>query len=359
MRVGVISWRDLANVRAGGSEVVVDRWASGLQDRGHEVHLLAGGPVQPRGYPVTRSGGTYSQYVRGPLRARTTFRDVDVVLDVSNGIPFFTPLWRRGPVVCVVHHVHRDQWREYFPRPVAALGNALEQQVVPRVYRRAHFVGISASTCQDLGTLGVAADRVHLVENGLEPDCFPASSPDRSATPLFVALGRVARNKDLDLLLDMWAAVRSRAGGELVIAGSGPELDRLRARRVPGVRFTGRVSDADKRALLARAWALVHAAPREGWGLVLLEAAAAGTPSIGFDVPGVRDAVQDGVTGLLAADRADFEDAWVRLALDPVLRRRLGRAADVRARTYTWDRTIDALEAVLLRAAGRSAPVAV
>ena len=58
---------DLANRRAGGSEVLVDQLATGLLARGHHVTLLCAGPVAERPYLVRRNGGTYSQFLRAPL----------------------------------------------------------------------------------------------------------------------------------------------------------------------------------------------------------------------------------------------------------------------------------------------------
>src|SRR4051812_29638678 len=58
-----VAWRDLANRRAGGSEILVDRLASGMLARGHRVTLLCGGPVAERPYHVARNGGTYSQFL--------------------------------------------------------------------------------------------------------------------------------------------------------------------------------------------------------------------------------------------------------------------------------------------------------
>jgi glycosyltransferase involved in cell wall biosynthesis len=84
-----------------------------------------------------------------------------------------------------------------------------------------------------------------------------------------------------------------------------------------------------------------------------MEAASAGTPTIGYDVPGVRDSVVDGTTGLLAADDDAFVDAWIRVAGDASLRTRLAAAARARAATFTWARATDAFEAVCREALGR------
>jgi hypothetical protein len=92
-----VAWRDLANPRAGGSEVLVDKLAAGMAGRGHQVSLLCGGPSAPRPYAVVRSGGTYSQFVRAPLTYSRRLRGSDLVVEVCNGMPFLTPMWCSRP----------------------------------------------------------------------------------------------------------------------------------------------------------------------------------------------------------------------------------------------------------------------
>ncbi|MEX2255487.1 MAG: glycosyltransferase family 4 protein [Acidimicrobiia bacterium] len=349
MRVLFISWRDLAHPQAGGSEYVNHRLATGLQERGHEVALLAGGPTAEREYPVVDLGGTYAQYLRAPFAYRRRFRDWDLVVDVENGIPFFSPLWRRAPVVCLVHHVHVDQWAMYFRGPVGFTGRTLEGRVMPKLYRRRLFVAVSRSTAESLAAIGVDPARIRTIEMGCDPVPVTAA---RSRVPLFLALGRPVPHKRLDLLLALWERVRPVTGGRLVIAGEGPELPRLRAMAGSDVDLLGAVSEADKRRLLAEAWLLVHPAHHEGWGTVIMEAASAGTPTIGFDVPGVRDSVVDGRTGVLAPDDDAFVAAWIELAKDDQRRARLSEGARQRAATFTWDRSVDAFEAVCREAVG-------
>src|ERR1700722_6440808 len=131
LRVTFVSWRDLAHAQAGGSEVLVDRLALGCMERGHDVTLMCGGPVGRRPYRVHSLGGRFAQYLRAPLAYVRNFRDADVVVDVENGVPFFSPIWRRGPVLCLVHHVHGPQWRLHFNRVVAQVGWALERWAMP------------------------------------------------------------------------------------------------------------------------------------------------------------------------------------------------------------------------------------
>lgn len=345
MRILFVSWRDLAHPKAGGSEVVVDVLANGLRQRGHEVSLLCGGPTGSRAYPVIENGGTYSQYLFAPLRYARRFRDVDVVVDIINGMPFFSPLWRRRPRLASVTHVHTDQWARYFPAPIAAAARVVERLGLRLVYRNTRFITISASSKADLAGLGINPEQIQLMMLG-SAVAATSGSTERSAEPTFVALGRLAPNKRLDLLLDLWTRVAPHTGGRLVIAGDGPEAAHLAERissepALASVELAGKVSETRKAELLREAWLLVHTSEHEGWGLAILEAAHCSTPALGFNAPGVRDAVQDGVTGVLADGDDAFVKQWIALAHDHDLRARLGAAAATRAATFTWDRTVD------------------
>lgn len=342
MRVVVISWRDLAHPQAGGSELVVDRLAEGMRRRGHEVALLCGGPPAPHAYEVRCIGGTYTQYLRAPFAAHR-HRRWDLLVDVENGIPFFSPLWRRRPSVCLVHHVHEDQWGLRFPPPLAAAGRLAERRLMPFVYRHRLFVTVSESTAAALEAIGVERGRIRVIRWGTDP---PGPTDPRSPTPLFGALGRLVPHKRIDLLLEVWARVHEAVGGRLIVAGAGPERERLARLAGPGVEFVGRISDADKWRLLSRAWLLVHTALHEGWGIVVMEAASVGTPALALDVPGVRDAVVDGHTGLLARSPDELARTWVDLSGDPGRRARLGEEARARAAEFTWDRAVDDFLAV-------------
>jgi glycosyltransferase involved in cell wall biosynthesis len=343
VRIVVTSWRDLAHPQAGGSEYVLDRLAAGLVARGHDVTLLAGGPVAARDYRVVDTGSRFGQYLRAPWRYVRHHRGADVVVDVENGIPFFAPLWCRRTVVCLVHHVHRDQWHLYFPRPVAAIGRFLEVHAMPLLYRRCRFVAVSPSTALELREIGVDDARIDTVVMGT--DAVPAGI--ESAVPTFVALGRLVPHKRIDLLLEIWERVRPATGGTLVIAGDGPERGRLEAMAGDDVVFTGFVAPEEKVRLLGEAWLLVHPALHEGWGTVVMEAAATGTPTVGFEVVGVRDSVNDGETGVLARSADDFAAAWIDLVRDPERRSQLGANARARAGSLRWDDVVDRFERIL------------
>jgi glycosyltransferase involved in cell wall biosynthesis len=93
---------------------------------------------------------------------------------------------------------------------------------------------------------------------------------------------------------------------------------------------------------------------KEGWGLVVMEAAGYAVPTVGYAAAGgVAESVVDGVTGILVDDEAGFTAALRRLLDDPELRRRMGMAAEARTWEFGWDTAARSFARVLARAAGR------
>ena len=338
-RVLFVTWRDLVHHQAGGAELVADKLLTGLNDRGYEVALLSGKPLAQHDYTAVASGGTYSQYVLAPLVYWRRFRGWDVVVDVETGIPFFSPLWRRGPVICLVHHIHTDQWQLYFPKPVAWLGRWLESVLMPRVYRRCQFTADSESTKQSLIALGIDPARIRTIALGIDPVDESTQAP-RSEEPLFLSLGRLVPHKRVELVLDMWEKVRPETGGKLVIVGEGPERERLEQLAGPDVEFTGFVSEAERQAWLDRAWFLVHTTMHEGWGMTVMEGAVRGAPSIALDVVGLRDSILDDQTGVLVKSTDEFAAQLDRPCPRPVAPGALLARARVWAAEHNWDQAV-------------------
>ena len=222
---------------------------------------------------------------------------------------------------------------------------------MPRVYDRSEYVADSRSTARALAGLGVAPSAVTTIEMGASQE-LPFG--ERSTEPRFLVLGRLVPHKRVEKALECWPRVRAVTGGSLVVAGDGPELERLRSLATPGVEFTGYLTEEEKAHQLGAAWVLVHPAHHEGWGMVVIEAAAAGVPTVAFDVDGVRDSVDRDVTGLLVHDDDEFAESWIRLGTDAGLRDRMSDAARDLGRHVHLAARVDQFEGVLARAIERS-----
>ena len=350
-RIVFLARRDLGNPAAGGSELLIDRIAEGLTAHGHQVTLLCGGPAAYRDYRVVSAGSDAGHFLRARKAFARQIGDCDLLVEVCNGMPYLAPLWHRGPTLCFVNHVHTDLWGMRYPAPAARLGRQLEHWALAHNHRDNLKVAVSGSTAEALNHLGVPQDEIRIVHNGVED---PGPLHPKSPEPMFLAMGRLVEYKRIDLLLRLWERVRPVTGGRLVIVGDGPEKASLEAMAGPDVTFTGHISEGEKHQLLCQAWMLLHPSLVEGWGLVVTEAAARGTPAIGFDIPGLRDSIEDGVTGMLARGESSFAAHWCALALSAERREALGHAAERRAAHYRWANTVRSFRAVAAEAYARA-----
>jgi phosphatidylinositol alpha-1,6-mannosyltransferase len=185
--------------------------------------------------------------------------------------------------------------------------------------------------------------------------------------PLVVSLSRLVPRKGMDVLITA-AGRLAPSYPDLVVAigGDGRELERLRRQAATSpvpVSLLGQISDEDRAALLGSADIFVMACrnrwlglEQEGFGIVFLEAAAAGVPQIAGDSGGAAEAVVHGVTGLVVGhpdDPGSVAEALRTLLADPKLRKRMGRAARARAQeSYDYDVLASRLASTLEKVAG-------
>lgn len=345
-RVVVLAWRDLDDAEAGGSEVHADqferRWAAAGLDVTHRTSFAPGLPSTARrnGYGVVRRGSRYSVFPRAVVNAMAHPRSYDALVEVWNGVPWFSPVWCRKPRITFLHHVHGPMWDQIMPTPLAGLGRALESRVAPPFYRRTLTLTPSDATRDELLEIGFRPERVVSVPNGTDEMFQPGGV--RATAPTVVCVGRLAHVKRQDELIEAAVIARRRVPDlRLILVGDGPlraELERRIALHDAGswITLAGRLSHSELIELYRSAWLVASASLAEGWGLTLTEAAACGTPAVASDIRGHRSSVVDGVTGVLAPlDR--LGDTLAEVLLDDALRARLGGAALTRARTLTWD----------------------
>jgi glycosyltransferase involved in cell wall biosynthesis len=358
-RVHFVAWRDLDDPEAGGSELhahmVASKWAAAGLDVTFRTSAVPGGPaaLSREGYRVLRRAGRYAVFPGAAWEGlRMGHRPGDALVEIWNGMPFFSPLWYRGPRVVFLHHVHAEMWGMVLPPALARLGDAVERRVAPPVYRSSRIVTLSESSRQEIvDMLGLRADRVTVAQPGIDARYRPGGQ--RSRTQLVVAVGRLVPVKRFDALIRALVTVKKEQPGlEAVIIGEGYERGNLEALRAElgatdWLRLPGHVGDDELLDWYRRAWVVASSSQREGWGMTLTEAAACGTPAVATAIAGHADAVLDGESGLLVDDVDDLSGALRRVLGDDVLRSRLARGALTRARWYTWDATAQrALEAL-------------
>lgn len=350
-RVHFVAWRDLDDPEAGGSELhahhVAALWADAGLDVTFRTSSVEGAePMEVRdGYRVLRQAGRYGVFPGAAWEViRAGHRPGEALVEIWNGMPFFSPLWYRGPRLVFLHHVHAEMWGMVLPPTLARLGELVERRVAPRFYRGARVVTLSESSRDEIiEVLGLRPERVSVSAPGVDARFAPGGT--RAAAPLVVAVGRLVPVKRFDLLMRSLAALRERVPDlQAVIIGEGyerPDLERLRAElgAESWLDLPGRVEDDELLEWYRRAWVVASASQREGWGMTLTEAAACGTPAVATAIAGHADAVLHGESGLLVERPEEMAGALERVIKDEVLRNRLARGGLERARWFTWGAT--------------------
>jgi glycosyltransferase involved in cell wall biosynthesis len=357
-----LNWRCSQHPEAGGAELNLFEQARRWRRLGHEVTVLAARPGLESlpatevidGIVIRRMGGRFSVYLHVAWYLLRHGHRYDRVLDISNGIPFFAPLFTMTPATLLVHHVHDRQWFTELPRALAAIGWTLERYLVPIVYRWRKTIAVSPTTRDALIATGFPPDAVEIVYNGVT--VLPGQQAADSAEPrrpIVAYVGRIKRYKRLDLLISAFANLLAELpAARLEIAGDGddrPAIERLvqELHLSDSVTFHGFVDEARKAELLAEASVFATPSSQEGWGLPVIEANVYGVPAVAFDVPGLRSAIVDGETGILAEDQAAFAAALTRILSDDSLRRRMSEAAVLWASRFDWDVAAHATLALL------------
>lgn len=363
----LLCWRDTGHPQGGGSETYLQRIGAELAAAGMTVTLrTARYPGSPEhevidGVSISRRGGPYTVYLwalavmaaarvgLGPLRRVRP----DVVIDTQNGLPFLARLIYGRRVAMLVHHCHREQWPVAGP-VLSRIGWLVESRLSPWLNRRNQYLTVSLPSARDLIELGVGAERIAVVRNGLDEAPTPTLAAPRAETPRVVVLSRLVPHKQIEDALDAVAALRSRVPGlHLDVIGGGWWGDRLVQHAAAlgisdAVTFHGHVDETTKHQLVQRAWVHVLPSRKEGWGLAVIEAGQHGVPTIGYRAAGgLSDSIVDGVTGLLVDDRDELVEQLHRLLADAVLREQLGGKAQDRSAEFSWRQSADGLREVL------------
>jgi glycosyltransferase involved in cell wall biosynthesis len=256
-------------------------------------------------------------------------------------------------MVALVPHLFGGTAFQELAAPLAA-AVWIAERPLGRAYADVPFEAISESTADDLAARGIPRRSIAVIYPGVDTVAYTPDPVERASTPVFAYLGRLKKYKGVHLVIRAFAA-SGASDAVLEIAGAGdyrPALEQLARSLDLGdrVRFLGRISEAEKLSLLRRAWALVFASPKEGWGITNLEAAACATPVVASNSPGIRESVRDGETGFLVphGDIAAMGAALRRLALSRDLVASFGARARAFAETFTWRRAADETERHLL-----------
>jgi glycosyltransferase involved in cell wall biosynthesis len=360
VRILILNWRCPKNPRAGGAELFTHEIAKRLAAGGDQVEWFSAsfpGALSEEdldGVHFVRAGHQATVHLNAFRRYRRRLRSsFDLVIDEVNTIPFFTPIWADIPVVMLIFQLAREVWWYESRFPLSLLGFLLEP-VYLKLYKRQAVITESGSTRSDLKRVGLSGP-ITVIPVGV--DHHDIAVTPRGAYPAFVYVGRLSPSKRVADIVRAFHIVQTRnAHARLELVGDGPTAHVRALKRLvqqlglsDTVHFSGRVTPGEKYARIARSHALVMASVREGWGLVVSEASACGTPTVAYDVPGLRDSVQDGKTGLLVAPTPPALAAgMLRIWEDKQLRHRLAEQGLKWSQTLSYETSTELVRSVMI-----------
>ena len=353
LKILVLNWQDITNPLAGGAEVHLHEVFERIAGLGHDVtlfcHHFAGAPREEirNGIRIIRRGNRSLFNFLVPFAYLFTFKRerFDVVVDDINKIPFYTPLYVKEPVQAITHHLFGKSifLETIYP---AALYVHLSEKLIKPIYRNVHFIIGSPSTYREYRDWGFSENNVAIVNYCVNRSVYyPSPEPDDHNPNHIAYFGRLKKYKSVDHLMQAMALLRSEFP-ELRLTVIGDGDDRGRIQNLAHdlglddvVAFTGFIDEKEKAPLLQKMNFVVNTSSKEGWGLTVVEANACGAPVIAANVPGLRDAVIDGKTGLLYAygDIEDLAGKMRMLLSEPATRSKLRSHALEWARSFDWD----------------------
>jgi glycosyltransferase involved in cell wall biosynthesis len=356
LKILVVNWQDIKNPYGGGAEVHLHEIFKRVVLKGHEVFLLSCKiDNQPDyeeidGIKVFRKGSRsiFNYFVPKMYKEISQKFDFDIVIDDLNKIPFYTPLFVKKPLLAISHHFFGTSiYKE--TNFIAGSYVYLSEALVNIVYKNTPFVVVSESTLNEFKSRGFDTSKFRIVYNAIEQDNFPLKVVKKNDYLTITYFGRLKKYKSVDHLFRAYATIKNKfPNSKLEIIGRGDFKDELvslskELNIFDSVIFHGFVTEEQKSDLLSKSHVVVNTSLKEGWGITNIEANACGTPVISADVPGLRDSVSPGLSGLLYpySNIKELARQIDEILSDEKLRNTLSEGAVEWAKKFSWNKSAD------------------
>lgn len=317
-----LCWRDIRFSTMGGAEVYTHEMLKRAVAAGMKVIHFA--PME-NGLPskevidgvVYLRKGTLKSVIFHARKFYKKYEDkIDFVIDQCNTFRFFTKFWvPQKKRIFFIHQLTREIWDISAKPPISILGKYSETPMLRLNRKDRAVIAVSDSTKQDLVAVGFDENKITVIPEGIPKDIQKLPLPDVAEKEnAFIYVGRYARYKGIDDCIVAFGKIRKKYDNlHLWLVGRENE-EYVKEQLVPickryqltighdfqdDVVICGFLADEEKYNLQRKAKALLFPSLREGWGLIISEAGALGTPSITYDGPGMRDAVDHGRCGYL------------------------------------------------------------
>jgi glycosyltransferase involved in cell wall biosynthesis len=360
MRILWLNWRDIKNPESGGAELFTHEVARRLASRGNLVTLFSSEysgcllSEHVDGVTILRDGGKYGVYRKAEQYCKKHHNDFDIIIDEINTRPFLTPRFiRQKIVIALFHQMAREFWFYETPFPLNCIGYYYLERKWLSYYKEIPTITISESSKRDLQELGFSD--IHLVPEGLSVEPL-VNIAKKESHPTIIFTGRLKKAKLPHHAVQAFSLIKKEIPDvRMWVIGAGYMIEALKKISTSDVTFFGRISDEEKHDLMKRAHLALVPGVREGWGLVVTESNAMGTPAIAYDVPGLRDSVKDKETGLLVKNSPEnMAEAAISLLRNGSRLKELSENALRYSSGFSWDKTTDEFEKIIKKVMRKS-----
>lgn len=354
-----LNWRDIKNPMGGGAEVHAHEMFSRNSDEFQIVHLS---PEFPECEPEEIIDGV--RYIRKGNMGTVIFyamkyyiknrKVIDLVIDQCNAHRFFTSFYvSRKKRIFYTHQLYRELWYVLSGPPISHLGYIAETPML-RLNRHDQTITVSESTKQGLLDVGYKEENITIIPNGIsfEPTPYEQLS-EKYEIPTFIYVGRYANSKGINCAVEAIGKLKKQGVKARLLLVGRPNKDYVKTVLEPickeyglsmgksetsDIVVRGFVTEEEKLQLLEKAHALVLPSTREGWGIVIIEAAVEGTPGIVYNSPGCVDAVDYGNAGYLCRNNCvdDIVDNMLDIINDGEQYEKMRKSAYEFSTKFNW-----------------------
>jgi len=351
MRILWLHWRDICNPDGGGAEVLSHEISKRLVKKGHSITQFCSEYPQCEkeqvidGVKIVRSGQKYSVYNHAKKYYKQNLESFDLIIDEINTRPFLTPDFVEKPIVALIHQLAREFWFYETKFPINIIGFYILEKYWLRKYRNIPTITVSNSTYDDLKKLHF--NNVKIMPEGISRSPLE-KIPSKEKTPTLIYIARLKKAKLPEDAIKSFKIIQKKIrDAQLWVVGSGYMRKKLEliAENSKSIKFWGKISEEDKFNLLSKAHLILIPAVREGWGLIVIEANASGTPAVAYNVPGLKDSVKNGVTGILTDNNIfSLAEETIKLLNDQQKLVELQNNSLTYARQFDWNKSADIFE---------------
>lgn len=336
-----LSWRDISHPKKGGAEVFTHEMLKRLDFNKYRIIHYAPIANNLEEFEIIddvvylRKGNSATVVFWAFMYYESNKENIDFVVDQCNTHHFMTPLWvEKSKRIFFIHQFTREIWCMNIKSGICKIGDATETPLI-QASKDDYTITVSDSTKNELIEIGFDPKKIYILPEGIEFKHWKEEDfLKKEENPTFIYVGRFSNYKGIDDVVMAYANFKQKlTNAKLWIVGKKDEnyiknilepilkeykVTSSSEENKADVTYFGFVSEEKKLELMSRSNALIFPSRREGWGLIITEAAAVGTPSIVYNSPGIIDAVNKGEAGYLCKvnNWMEIEKYMIQVILD-------------------------------------------